>query len=96
MTVVEKAIDKGLMTRMEEGILLLDPNPDDIILHEAPITSKTIRAIEMTVGSRYLEVPIDFLLGDPELHQDHPAEIKTDVNVGFSSCLSICYLVFSH
>ena len=31
-------IDKGLMTRIEEDILLPQPNPEDIILKEIPLT----------------------------------------------------------
>ena len=65
---VEEAIDKDLMTGIEEDFLLLDPNPDNIMLHEVPITSRTITTIEMIVGSRDLEVPPDFLPGDQELH----------------------------
>ena len=72
MTVVEEAIEKGLMTGIEEDILLLDPNSEDIILHKVLIASKTITTIDMTVGSRDLEVTPDFLSGDPELYQDHP------------------------
>ena len=68
ITVVEEAIDKGLMTGMEEDILLLDQTPGDIMLHEVLITSKTITTIEITAGSQDLEAPLEFLLGDPELH----------------------------
>ena len=59
MTVVEEAIDKDLMKGIEEDILLLGPTPEDVMLHEVPITSKTTTTIEIKVGSRDLEVPPD-------------------------------------
>ena len=61
MTVVEEAIDKGVMSGLEEDILPLDQNPEDI-LHKIPISSKTITTIEMRAGSQDLEIPPDFLL----------------------------------
>ena len=45
MTEAEEIIDKALMPRIEEGILL-DPNPEDIIFKEAPITGSTITNIK--------------------------------------------------
>ena len=67
------------MTGIEEDILLLDSNPEDIILHEAPITDKTITTIEVTAWSQDVKVHPDFLSGDLELHPHHPVEIETDV-----------------
>ena len=51
MTLVEEVIDNNLMTGIEEDILLLDPNPEDIILQEVPVTGRTITTIEVTAGS---------------------------------------------
>ena len=39
MTKTEETTDKCIMTGIEEGIPLLGPYPEDIILQEAPITS---------------------------------------------------------
>ena len=71
-------MDKGLMTEIVEDILLLDPNPEDIILQEVPIAGKTITTMEVTAGSPHLEVPSDLLPGGPELHLGHPVGIMTD------------------
>ena len=71
MAVVEEVIDKGLMTWIEEDILLLDPNPEDIIFQEVPITGKTIATIEVTAGSPDLKVNPDLLPGHPVLHLGH-------------------------
>ena len=79
MTAVEEALDKGIMTGIEADVLLLDPNKEDITLYGVPIASSTITTIEMTAGIQDFEVPPDCLPGDPELHQEHPVEIETDV-----------------
>ena len=79
MTVVEEVIDKGLMTGIEENILLSDPNTEDTILKEVPFTGKTITAVEVTIGSPDLEVHADLLPGSLELHLDHPVGIMTDI-----------------
>ena len=39
------------MTGTEKGILFLDPNQEDIILQEAPITGKTSSIIEVRADS---------------------------------------------
>ena len=62
MTVLKEVRDKGLMTRVEEDILLLKPNPEYIIFQEVPITGKTITTIEVTAGSPDLEVHPDLLM----------------------------------
>ena len=51
MTEAEEIIDKGIMTGIEEDICLLDPNPEGIILQEAPITGRIINIIELTADS---------------------------------------------
>ena len=56
MTGIEEAIYKGLMTGIEENILLLDPNPEDIILHEVSIAGRTITTILKRASSQDLEV----------------------------------------
>ena len=61
MAAVGEAIGKGLMTGIEEDIVLLCPNPEDVILQKVPITGKTIKMIEVTAGSQDLEVHPDFL-----------------------------------
>ena len=93
ITVVEEAIDKGLMTGIDEDILLLDPNPEDIILHKVPIISKTITTIGITIGSRDLEVPLDFLPGDPNLLQYHPVEMETDVLAADNLAILLKYIL---
>ena len=79
MTAVEEVIDKGLMTGIEEDSLLLDPNPEEIILHKVPINSKKIMTMEVRASSSDLEVHPDLLPGGLELHLGHPIGIMTDV-----------------
>ena len=68
MTEVGEVIDKGQMTGIEEDIILLDPGPKDMILHEVPITGKTIITIKVTEGIPDLKVYPDLLPGSQELH----------------------------
>ena len=63
MIVVEEVIDKGLMTGIEEDVLLLDLNPGDIILLEVLITATTITTTEVIAGNPNLEV-------HPDLYQE--------------------------
>ena len=79
MPVVEKVIDKVLMTGIIEDILLPDPNPEDKILQEVPITDRTTTIIEATTGSSGLQVYPNLLIGGPELHPGPPVGIITDV-----------------
>ena len=79
MTVAEEALDKGLMTGIEEDILLLDSHPEDIKLQEVTIAGKTITNIQVTVGIPDLEVNTYLLPGSPELHLGHPVGTMTNI-----------------
>ena len=76
MTKAGEIIDKGLMTGLEDDILLLDPNPQDVTLQEVPIAGRTIIIIEVT--SPEVAAHPDPLLGGPELHIGHQVETMTD------------------
>ena len=66
------------MIEKEDDMLLLDPNPEDIIFQEHHIESKTIIFIELPVDSPDFEVHPYPLLQGPELHQSHPVGIMTN------------------
>ena len=82
MTEAEKLIYRGLMTGIEEDILLLDPNPEDITVQRFSITSRTIRIIEVTADSPAVTAHLDALLKGPELHVGHPLGTMTDALAG--------------
>ena len=73
MTEAEEVIDKDLMTGIEESILLLYPNPENIILQEVPVTGNKITIIKVTADSPQVTDNPDSLSGGPELHLGHPA-----------------------
>ena len=66
------------MTRTEEGILLLDPNPEDIILQNSPIAGRTIALTEVTVGSPEVTVQPDPQPEGPKLHLGYLGGTMTD------------------
>ena len=80
MTEVETLIDIGLKTGIEEDILL-DPNPEDIILQEVLITGRTSKIIEVTSVSSKVTAYPNLLPGEPELHLCHPIGAMKDVVV---------------
>ena len=82
----DKIIDRGLVIRIEEDILHLDPSPEDIIIQKEDMKGKTI--IVMIVDSPDLEVHSNPLPGGPRLHQHHPVGTMTDALT--SGSLVVC------
>ena len=72
MTETEEIINKDLIREIEEGILLLDTNPEDIVLLEVPIAGRTVTIIEVTADSPEVTAHPDPLSGGPELYLHHP------------------------
>ena len=77
MTEEVETTDQGLLTGIEKDTLLLDPNPEDIILLEVPITGKTITPIEVKANSPDSEDHPISLPGGLDLHPDHSVGTMT-------------------
>ena len=72
------------MTEIEEDSLLLEPNPEVMIIQEGDIEGQIILHTKVKVDNQDSEVNIDPLPEDPEVHQGLLAEIMTDaLIVGF-------------
>ena len=75
------------MIGTEEDILLLDLNPENILVQEDNVEGQTIIQLDMTTDSQDLEVHPDPLSGNPELHLGHP--VGTVINALAEDSLAI-------